>query len=50
MAISLGVAGSGGSGVAIIRYPGAQKGLGGTVTTSGGDTIHTFTTSGIYVG
>ena len=39
---------NGGSGVVIIRYSGSQKGTGGTVTTSGGDTIHTFTSSGTY--
>jgi hypothetical protein len=38
----------GGSGVVIIRYLGAQRGTGGTVTSSGGYTIHTFTTSGTY--
>jgi hypothetical protein len=37
---------SGGSGIVIIRYPGAQIATGGTVTTSQGDTIHTFTTTG----
>jgi len=40
--------GVGGSGVVIIWYTGAQRGTGGTVTTSGTFTIHTFTTSGIY--
>ena len=39
---------AGGSGVVIIRYSGTQKGTGGTVTSSGGFTIHTFTTSGTY--
>jgi hypothetical protein len=32
----------------IIRYAGAQRGSGGTVTSSGGFTIHTFTSSGTY--
>lgn len=41
-------AAQGGSGVVIIRYLGAQKGTGGTVTSSGGYTYHTFTTSGTY--
>ena len=41
--------GSGGSGVIIIRYLGSQKGQGGTVTSSGGYTIHTFTSSTTYV-
>ncbi len=39
----------GGSGVVIIRYPtGLVNGSGGSVTTSGGFTIHTFTTSGDF--
>ena len=41
-------ASAGGSGVVIIRYLGAQRGTGGTVTSSGGYTIHTFTSSGTY--
>jgi hypothetical protein len=40
--------GAGGSGVVILRYLGPQRGTGGTVTSSGGYTIHTFTTSGTY--
>jgi hypothetical protein len=32
----------------IIRYLGLQRGSGGTVTSSGGYTIHTFTSSGTY--
>jgi hypothetical protein len=40
--------GAGGSGVFIISYAGSQRGTGGTVTSSGGNTIHTFTTSGTY--
>ena len=40
--------GAGGSGIVIISYAGAQRGTGGTVTTSGGYTIHTFTSSGTY--
>jgi hypothetical protein len=32
----------------IIRYSGAQRGTGGTVTSSGGFTYHTFTSSGTY--
>lgn len=40
--------GAGGSGIVIISYAGSQRGTGGTVTTSGGNTIHTFTTSGTY--
>ena len=42
--------GSGGSGIVIIRYLGSQRGTGGTVTSSGGYTIHTFTSSGTYTG
>jgi hypothetical protein len=40
--------GNGGSGIVIIRYLGPQKGTGGTVTTSGSYTIHTFLSSGTY--
>jgi hypothetical protein len=40
--------GSGGSGLVIIRYLGAQRGTGGTVTTSGSYTVHTFTASSTY--
>jgi hypothetical protein len=38
--------GNGGSGIVIISYVGAQQFGGGVVTSSGGNTIHTFTTSG----
>jgi hypothetical protein len=38
--------GSGGSGIVIISYAGAQQFGGGVVTSVGGNTIHTFTTSG----
>jgi hypothetical protein len=41
---------AGGSGIVIVRYAGAQRGSGGVVTSSGGFTIHTFTTSGTFVG
>ena len=42
-----GSSGAGGSGVVIISYPGAtQQMAGGTVTISGGNVIHTFTSSG----
>jgi hypothetical protein len=37
---------SGGSGIVIISYAGAQQFGGGVVTSVGGNTIHTFTTSG----
>lgn len=40
--------GSGGSGVAIVRYIGSQRGSGGTITSNGGYTYHTFTSSGTY--
>jgi len=40
--------GTGGSGVVIISYAGAQQFTGGTVTSSGGNTIHTFTSSGTF--
>jgi hypothetical protein len=32
----------------VIRYLGSQRGTGGTVTSSGGYTIHTFTSSSTY--
>jgi hypothetical protein len=32
----------------VIRYLGSQRGTGGSVTSSGGYTIHTFTSSGTY--
>lgn len=38
----------GGSGVVIIAYSGGQRGTGGTVSTSGGKTYHTFTANGTY--
>jgi hypothetical protein len=38
----------GGSGIIIIRYLGAQRGSGGTYSSSGGYSIHTFTTSTTY--
>lgn len=40
--------GNGGSGIVIIAYLGSQRGQGGTVTSLGGFTIHTFTSSGTY--
>jgi hypothetical protein len=36
----------GGSGIVIIRYPGSPIATGGTITSVGGDTIHTFTATG----
>jgi len=41
-----GTAGAGGSGVVIISYAGSQVFNGGLVTSSGGNTIHTFTSTG----
>jgi hypothetical protein len=41
-----GTGGTGGSGIVIISYVGAQQFGGGVVTSSGGNTIHTFTSSG----
>lgn len=41
--------GNGASGRVVIRYLGSQRGTGGTVTSSGGYTIHTFDSSGTYV-
>jgi hypothetical protein len=38
----------GGSGIVVIRYAGAQKATGGTVTSVNGDTVHTFTASGTF--
>ncbi len=38
----------GGSGIIIIRYAGAQRGTGGTYSSSGGYSYHTFLTSGTY--
>lgn len=38
--------GNGGSGIVIIRYLGSQKATGGIISSSGGYTIHTFTSSG----
>lgn len=40
--------GAGASGIVVISYQGPQRGSGGTITTSGGYTIHTFTSSGTY--
>ena len=40
--------GNGGSGIVVVRYQGPQAATGGTVTSSNGYTIHTFTTSGTF--
>lgn len=47
-ALSPSIGGNGGSGIVIISYLGSQRGTGGTVTSSGGYTIHTFTSSSTY--
>jgi hypothetical protein len=41
--------GAGGSGVVIIRYAGSQTASGGSVSSSGGYTYHTFTSNGTYI-
>jgi hypothetical protein len=40
--------GSGTQGVFIIRYLGSAVATGGTITSSGGYTIHTFTSAGTF--
>jgi hypothetical protein len=40
--------GNGGSGIVIVAYLGAQRGTGGTVTTVGSYTLHSFTTTGTF--
>ena len=47
-ATAAGLGGAGGSGIVIISYFGSQRATGGTVTSSGGYTIHTFTSSGTF--
>ena len=44
-----GGSGAGGSGIVIVRYLGGQTGLGGTITSANGYTIHTFTSDGTFV-
>jgi len=46
--VNISASGNGGSGLVIVRYLGTQRGTGGTVTSSGGYTIHTFTSSGTF--
>ena len=43
-----GSGGYGGSGIVVMRYLGTQIATGGTVTSIGGYTIHTFTTAGTF--
>jgi len=45
---STGDGGAGGSGIFIISYDSPQKATGGTITTSGEKTIHTFTSSDTF--
>ena len=45
---SSGAGGAGGSGIVVIRYPGSQQATGGTITSVGGCTIHSFTSSGTF--
>jgi hypothetical protein len=40
--------GNGGKGIVVVRYAGSQGAVGGTVTTSPGYTIHTFTGDGFF--
>jgi hypothetical protein len=40
--------GNGGSGIVVIRYPGSPRATGGTITSVGSDTVHTFTASGTF--
>lgn len=42
------IGGNGGSGIVIVRYYGSQQATGGTVSSSGGYTVHTFTSSGTF--
>ena len=48
---SPGPSGTGGSGVVILRYFGSTRGSGGTITSAGGYTYHSFTTVGnsVYI-
>lgn len=41
--------GNGGSGIVIISYLGPQRASGGTISSSGGYTIHTFNSSGTFI-
>jgi hypothetical protein len=43
-----GSGGAGGSGIVIMRYLGTQMATGGTITSIGGYTIHTFTSNGTF--
>jgi hypothetical protein len=39
---------AGGSGIVIIRYLGSTQATGGTITSAGGYTYHTFLSSGTF--
>jgi hypothetical protein len=41
-------AGTGGPGILIISYVGAQKATGGTISEVSGNTVHTFTSPGTF--
>ena len=43
------IGGAGGSGIVVVRYFGPARWSGGTITASGGFTIHTFNSSGSMV-
>jgi hypothetical protein len=45
---STAVSKNGGSGIVIVRYLGSPSGTGGTITQSGGYTIHTFNSNGTF--
>lgn len=48
-ALGSGVFVDGGSGIVVVRYPtGSMTATGGTITTYGGFTVHTFLTSGTF--
>lgn len=41
--------GAGNTGICIITYPGPQAATGGTITTNGSNTVHTFTSNGTFI-
>ena len=45
---SAGARGQGGDGVTVIRYKGGTRATGGTISSAGGFTYHTFTTAGTF--
>lgn len=44
-----GIGGTGGSGIVVVSYAGSERATGGTITSQGGNTIHTFTSPGEFV-